>query len=332
MDDRKPANDIGSDASPQAKAMRFAMTFAGFMDMAAMLASPRVMAKVGTIPESERPKFLTCTDAFLQIIAESNDENWRATRASIEKLRGLLAAWPPSSHVPPEVQATAREILAALEIPEPAEGWDRFEGPPAEETSPPKKSGPRVLRPGPMSAAEWVALDEPGELFNGLLVEEEGAGPLHDAVTAWFFETLRAWAAPRNIDVFGPRHKLVVSDSMGIRPDVSVHRDSAARRGNGAVSYTKPSLVVEVLSPDDVDKSRDLITKKKAYEALGVRDVVVVDPLYPYVEMIELNPEGQWMLMGIFDSGKFPLPGFDGLVLDIDALWAHVAPLKPPAP
>ncbi len=49
-----------------------------------------------------------------------------------------------------------------------------------------------------MSLVEWAALpeDEPGELVDGLLVEEEVSGYVHEVVVGWLIHMLRVWITP----------------------------------------------------------------------------------------------------------------------------------------
>jgi Uma2 family endonuclease len=50
-----------------------------------------------------------------------------------------------------------------------------------------------------MTLAEWADMDEdqPGELIDGQIVEEEEVGAEHDIVGAWLIWTLRTWLASR---------------------------------------------------------------------------------------------------------------------------------------
>jgi Uma2 family endonuclease len=50
-----------------------------------------------------------------------------------------------------------------------------------------------------LTLAEWGALDEdePGELVDGVLVEEEVPDYVHELVVAWLIGVLGTWAEPR---------------------------------------------------------------------------------------------------------------------------------------
>ncbi len=65
----------------------------------------------------------------------------------------------------------------------------------------------------PMSIDEWADLpeDEPGELVDGDLQEEEMPGLLHELVVAWLLRVLGSWAALRGGLVFGSEAKFAIS-------------------------------------------------------------------------------------------------------------------------
>jgi Uma2 family endonuclease len=210
-------------------------------------------------------------------------------------------------------------------LPEPEEGWDAWEGPSDEPDPRPVLPPPRALRPEPMMIEEWVAWRGPGELADSILVEEEAATPLHDAVVARLLDVLSAWASSHDARVFGPDHKLVVSASGGRKPDVCVYVASDRFEGDDAASRSPPSLVVEVLSPGKSDQRRDNITKAREYARFGVRFYWRVDPVERTILCTQLTSDAEWLVIWIAEEEKFVVSELEGLVLDLDALWAEVA-------
>nr|WP_275938784.1 Uma2 family endonuclease [Sorangium cellulosum] len=101
--------------------------------------------------------------------------------------------------------------------------------------------------------------------------------------------------------------------------------------GRGALSTSPPALIVEVLSPHGPDRLRAQHDKSEEYERFGVRRYWRV---YPEMEMIEhflLGPDGRYVTEETTGVGKVPGPGFEGLELDLDALWAAMAAASAPA-
>src|SRR5262245_52157762 len=105
-----------------------------------------------------------------------------------------------------------------------------------------------LLDPRRMTLEEWADMDEdePGELVDGQLVEEEAARHLHEVAVSWLIGTLRNWAIPHGGWVFGSEHKLGVASDRGRKPDVSMYLQGARFRANAGLSRTPPAVVVEV--------------------------------------------------------------------------------------
>lgn len=313
-----PKNDKPTplDDSPQARAARLAMTFVGFLDMITALASPRIMATIAALPPEEQPKFLTSVDAFLVMVPDFQHEKTRAAEAPIHELRALLATWTPGSVVPIEIQSKARIVLTAFRVPEPPEGWDRFEGAP--DAPPAERPAPRVLRSEPMTIEEWVTWQGPGEVVDGILVEERASRPSPNGkIVNWLVDRLRDWALPRGGVVHGPGHKLVTSPKTGRKPDICVYMPSS----------TIPLLVVEVPSPDLVDQYRARVSMMTEHAALGVPWYWILSPSERLFESFSRDAKGRYMLFLCAEDGAedgdAAEAGIEGLRVDLDALWAE---------
>jgi hypothetical protein len=101
------------------------------MHFARILASPRVVRRTKEMPSRE--KLLGYWDGLKSVIDHARGGCWDARAMLVlephaDKLRALCESWTPSADVPSEIQRAARDLLAAFDIPEPAEGWDRFKG------------------------------------------------------------------------------------------------------------------------------------------------------------------------------------------------------------
>src|SRR5262245_58101824 len=116
---------------------------------------------------------------------------------------------------------------------------------------------------GRMTVHEWAAMseDEPGELCDGLLEDEEVADLTHETVVAWLITVLRTWIVPLGGFAFGSDAKFALSNLRGRKPDVSAFlpgRPALPRRGPVAIP---PDVVVEVVSPAPSEQGRDRIAK-----------------------------------------------------------------------
>ena len=171
--------------------------------------------------------------------------------------------------------------------------------------------------------------DEPGELVDGLLVEEEVPSILHECVVGWLMVELGGWARPRRGWVFGSELKLGVSARRGRKPDVSMYLPGAQLRGRDSLSTIPPDVVIEVASPHPRDVRRDRVEKLREYAAFGVRYYWLVNPDARIIELLELGASGHYTIVVTAMAGQVEVPGCEGLVLDLDQLWSETDRLLP---
>jgi Uma2 family endonuclease len=175
-----------------------------------------------------------------------------------------------------------------------------------------------------LSMREW-ADDEsvPGEYVDGHRTEEEVPSLLHEAIASWVGAIFHAWLKGGGW-VLGSEARFAVSSTRGRKPDVSVYLRGTAPSRCASLLEVPPFIAVEVLSPSHRDQVRDRVEKFFEYAAFGVRFYWLVDPELRIVTVYELGADGRYAVAVLANEGQHPVPGCDGLVLDLDALWAHV--------
>lgn len=174
-----------------------------------------------------------------------------------------------------------------------------------------------------MTLAQWADMDEdePGELVDGRLIEDEEVGALHDAVAASLIGTLTQWLGARGV-VLVSGTRFGVSPRRGRKPDSAVYLPGRKPPAHGLVT-TPPDIMIEVVSPRPKDARRDRVEKMNEYAAFGVRFYWIVDPALRSFEMFELDAGGRYVkVVGALDGVIESVPGCEGLSIDIDALWA----------
>ena len=177
-----------------------------------------------------------------------------------------------------------------------------------------------------MSLDEWANLpeDDPGEVVDGLLVEEEVADFDHECIVAWLMIVLGSWVFARDGWVFGSEGKFALRTGLGRKPDMSVFLPGSTvppRHGPGRVP---PDIAVEVISTTARDVRRDRIEKAKEYAAFGVRFSWLIDPDDRTFEIFELDSSGRYVRLVGAVAGTIDVPGCEGLQLNLDALWAKI--------
>lgn len=179
-----------------------------------------------------------------------------------------------------------------------------------------------------MTFEEWADMDEdePGELVDGQLIEEEMPNFAHESTVGWFIQHLRGWVVPQGGAVGGSEGKLKVTDKRGRKADVFVYLPGARRpRARDSLLTFPPDILIEVVSPRPRDVRRDRVEKTSEYAAFGVRYYWIVDPWARSLEIMELGADGRYVrALDAAEGTITAVPGCAGLTLDLDALWAEL--------
>ena len=178
----------------------------------------------------------------------------------------------------------------------------------------------------PMSIKEWEQLDEdqPGEIVDGRLQEEEAPDFPHEVVVTALLYVLLHWGRSRECIVIGSEAKYALSSSRGRKPDISVYLSRARKLPRHGASRMAPDIMVEVVSSRPRDRRRDRIEKLREYAAFGVRWYWLVDPEARSIEILRLGDDGRYVHALDADEGIVEVPGCEGLMLDLDALWREI--------
>jgi Uma2 family endonuclease len=183
-----------------------------------------------------------------------------------------------------------------------------------------------------MTLAEWADRDEDaeGELVDGELVEEEEVGLLHDVVTAWLIRIVGTWLASRGGIMGVSDTRFGVAPRRGRKPDTYAFFAGRKPPAHGLVTLP-PDIMVEVVSPRPADAQRDRVEKLRDYAVFGVKFYWIVDPGVRTFEINELGADGRYVHAAVASGGRLDeVPGCEGLVLDLDALWSEVDQLASP--
>jgi Uma2 family endonuclease len=118
--------------------------------------------------------------------------------------------------------------------------------------------------------------------------------------------------------------KLAVGAKRGRLADITCYAPGKRPEARGAVRVP-PDVAVEVVSASASDERRDRIDKPDDYTAFGVRFYWLVDPELRSFEVWELGADRRYVRACSATQGTVQqVPGCEGLVVDVDALWVEV--------
>jgi Uma2 family endonuclease len=182
-----------------------------------------------------------------------------------------------------------------------------------------------------LSLDDWFDLpeDDPGELVDGRLEEEENPDYLHELLVALLARILGDWIFPSGGLVAGSGAKFVVAARRGRKPDLTVYLPGGRRPPARGLIRVPPDIAVEIVSSTPRDGRRDRVEKTADYAAFGVAWYWLLDPQLRSLEILQLDPQGRYLhVLGASAGTLETVPGCEGLTLDLDALWAAIDALE----
>lgn len=115
-----------------------------------------------------------------------------------------------------------------------------------------------------------------------------------------------------------------LSKSVVFEPDIVVIGGASLERVGETSLDGPPDVIVEVLSQETTAVDRG--DKFVAYEAAGVREYWLIDPLRDLVNLYQLGPDSRYDEVRPDTSGRFRSRVLKGFVLDTSQLWRRVLP------
>src|SRR5438093_284464 len=124
-----------------------------------------------------------------------------------------------------------------------------------------------------LTLEQWAAMpeDEPGELVDGRLEEEEMPDFVHELIVTWLGHAFRSWLSGLGGFVGGSGVKFAVGLRRGRKPDLSVYLAGGGRPPRRGLVRLPPDIVVEVISPRPADVRRDRVEKMNDSAALSAQ-------------------------------------------------------------
>jgi Uma2 family endonuclease len=162
------------------------------------------------------------------------------------------------------------------------------------------------------------------ELFNGELIEVPPESGFNVGIAAFLFGYflpivgyLRVRPHGLELEVRGePRNRY---------PDLTIlreeHIQQLQRRNTIRLSMAPPVLVIEVVSPGELQRDRDYIAKRAQYAVIGIPEYWIVDPETQTVSVLELQ-ESDYVVSAFRGSDRIISVTFPDLQLTAEQILA----------
>jgi Uma2 family endonuclease len=184
-----------------------------------------------------------------------------------------------------------------------------------------------------MTLEEYLAYDngtdQRCELVDGVLAEMGAENPINPQIAMMLAFALSDLGVPRKNIVIG--HQIGVSSTQATsrQPDLIVHTDAsrAAIFEDGQLlreGLPVPMLVVEVVSNSDTDqksRERDYVDKRSEYQARGIPEYWLIDPIKAVVIVLHLQG-GRYVGQTFTGQKQVVSPTFPQLNLTAEAVLA----------
>ncbi|MDB9525041.1 Uma2 family endonuclease [Oscillatoria sp. CS-180] len=185
------------------------------------------------------------------------------------------------------------------------------------------------VKPRFSSFAEYLAYDDGSdrlyELFNGELIELPPESGLNVQIATFLLLKFAALLDYRRVRGHGLELE-VRGEPKNRYPDLTILRPEhillLTQRNTIRLSMAPPVLVVEVVSPGELQRERDYVAKRRQYEDLGIVEYWIIDPEAQTLLVLSLR-EGVYQEIGIFEGNSaVRSPQFPSLDLTLAELFS----------
>ncbi len=185
------------------------------------------------------------------------------------------------------------------------------------------------VKPRFQSFDEYLSYDDGTdklyELFNGELIEVPPESGINVQIANRIFLVFALMLGTDRVRGHGLELE-VNGEPRNRYPDLTIlreeHIQQLAKRNTLRLTMTPPLLVVEVVSPGEIQRSRDYIAKRGQYQDCGIPEYWIVDPDAQTILVLELV-NGIYIETGSFtDREPVQSPQFKELNLTAAQIFA----------
>lgn len=172
----------------------------------------------------------------------------------------------------------------------------------------------------------WCHEDTRAEWVDGEVIIMSPVSTAHGRLVRFFLSLLNEYAEERDLgEALGPEETVRINSQRRL-PDVFFVANDRADRLRENHFEGAPNLIIEVVSEDSVD--RDWRVKYLEYEAAGVDEYWVIDPLYQRAEAYTLDADKVYQSLAPVE-GKIASRVVPGFYVRPEWLWRERLPKVP---
>jgi Uma2 family endonuclease len=181
-----------------------------------------------------------------------------------------------------------------------------------------------ITKPRFQTFAEYLQYEdnseESYELFNGELVEMSPESGLNFEIANFLFLTFASLVGHRRVRGHGLELE-VRGEPKNRYPDLTIIREEhiqlLSQRNTILLSMAPPLLVIEVVSPGEIQRERDYIAKRSQYQACGIPEYWIVDPQTQTILVLELRGNAYTQVGNFSNDDLVKSPRFKDLNLKV---------------
>jgi Uma2 family endonuclease len=189
-----------------------------------------------------------------------------------------------------------------------------------------------ITKPRFRTFEEYLQYDDNSEklyeLFNGELVEMPPESGLNFQIANRLFLVFALRLGTDRVRGHGLELE-VIGEPKNRYPDLTIireeHIQQLSKRNTILLSMSPPLLVIEVVSPGEIQRERDYIAKRIQYQDCGIPEYWIVDPQTQTILVLELRG-GIYTEVGNFsDDDLVRSTGFPELKLRVSEVFNQIS-------
>ena len=185
-----------------------------------------------------------------------------------------------------------------------------------------------ITKPRFQTFAEYLQYDDNSEklceLFNGELVEMPPESGLNFQIANRLFLVFALILGTDRVRGHGLELE-VRGEPKNRYPDLTIIREEhiqlLSKRNTILLSMSPPLLVIEVVSPGEIQRERDYIAKKLQYQDCGIPEYWIVDPQTQTILVLELTGDTYREIGNFTNDDLVVSPGLKELNLKVSEVF-----------